>query len=204
MKNAKTLEVKRELIDGKVVETRKTELPRYSVSVVQAEWRFEDGNVTDELCAGIGAHFCLSSWSGGINEIEVDKDSDNPMEDFKAAIKEKYPSIDFNFYFVQEYRHGGSVFHLTESSERIDAWDSGIVGFCALPKGKNPKTVANMLTDLWEGTIYQYDIYDELHQEVVDGYEYWANTNTLEEWKEFCKEAKETYGVDLEEAKEDL
>lgn len=200
----KIISTERKRVGDKVIETTIKELPLYRVNKVQAEWWFESGMVYDYLVNEIGCHFCLPKWKGSIHEIEIDRDSDNPMADFKKAIKEKYADKEFNFYFVQEYQHSGSVFHLTDTDTRVDSWDSGIVGFCALPKNELATTIANMLTDLWEGTIDAYEIWNNETDEIEETYEYWLYTNTRDEWKDMCKFAKENYGVDIEKETEGI
>lgn len=210
MKNEKIIETKRELIDGKVIETTKKELPRYSVSKIQADWWFEGGQIYDYLVADMGLHFCLPEWKGSIHEIDVDKYDDNPFESFKTQVKEKYGDK-FNYYWVRELKHSGSSFTIAETPHRntgeftITNWDTSNVGFVAIPKDSKLElsTLGNMLTDLWEGTIYSYEIYDNYHEENVESYEYWLNTNNYAEWQKSCKEAQEIYGVDLEQAEDD-
>lgn len=212
MTNEKIIKTERKLVGEKVVETTIKELDRYSVSKVQAEWWFEGGQIYDYLVGTLGCHFCLPEWKGSIHEINVSTDSDNPMQDFRQAVIAKYGDK-FNFFWVRELKHSGSSFTIAEMPHKdngqftIQNWDTSNVGFVAIPKDSKLElsTLGNMLTDLWEGTIYSYEIYDNYHEENVDSYEYWLTTNNYDEWKKMCKEAKDTYGVDLEQAdKEDF
>lgn len=193
-----------------VVETVIKELPRYSVNKVQADDWFEGGQIYDYLVGCLGLHFCLPEWKGSIHEIDVSKDSDNPFEDFKKQVAEKYGDK-FNYYWVHELRHSGISFTIAECPHSdtgefsIRNWDTSNVGFVAVPKDSKLElsTIGNMLTDLWEGTIDLYEVYDNYHEEIVDSYEYWFNTTDRAEWNKTCKEAQETYGVDLESADND-
>lgn len=201
IKNTKVLE------GNKVIQTVVKELPRYSVSKVQAGYWFNGSEIYDYLVDSLGLHFCLPEWKGSIHEIDVSKDSDNPFEDFKKQVAEKYGDK-FNYYWVHELRHSGSSFSIAECPHRntgeftITNWDTSNVGFVAIPKDSKIElsTIGNMLTDLWEGSIYSYEVYDNLHNEVVESYEYWLTTTSQQEWNDTCKEAQETYGVDLESA----
>ena len=201
IKNTKVLE------GNKVIQTVVKELPRYTVSKVQANYWFNSGEIHEYLVGCLGLHFCLPNWGRSIHEIDVSEDSDTPFEDFKEQVVAKYGDK-FKFCWVHELRHSGSSFSIAECPHKdngqftVQNWDTSNVGFVAIPKDSKIElsTIGNMLTDLWEGSIYSYDVYDNFHNEVVESYEYWLTTTSRQEWNDTCKEAQETYGVDLESA----
>lgn len=68
----------------------------------------------------------------------------------------------------------------------------------ALPTNENKDTIANRITDVYEGTIDLIEIIDNETEEQVDSYEYWLNTDSYKKYKEIQKDIKDKYGLDIE------
>ena len=194
------------LLDNGFVEKHYVEvLPRYRVEKSQADYWFDGGEIYRYIVETLGCHFCLPEWKGSIHEINVSTDSDNPMQDFRQAVIAKYGDK-FNYYWVHELRHSGSSFTIAECPHKdngeftIRNWDTSNVGFVAIPKDSKIEISAlgNMLTDLWEGTIDQYCVYDNYDEECVYEYEYWSNASTMDDYKQMRKDIETKYGVDID------
>lgn len=182
---------------NKIIETTVKELPLYSVSKTQANYWWEDGEFEDYLLNL--KVICYSKTYEGLNNTSFTSDSDSAsdvLKEFTEYIASNFSG--YNVYVLQEYKHSGSVFHLTETTDRIDRWDSSIVGFMALPKNVDSQHLANEITDVYEGTIDVFDIVNNETNDVELSYERWLYTTTLKEWQDMCKEAQENYDVDLE------
>lgn len=197
----KILSIEKERQGNKIIETTKRELPLYEVRKVQASWWWENGEGND-LLLDKGIKFCLPKWKG-LHSIDVDKYSDNPIKEFIEQIENKQ---DYNFYYIQEYNHSGSSFYLTETSNKIDQWDSSMVGFCAIPKSEKLKIsdIDNTLTDLWNGSIDAYEIWNNETDDIEEVYEVWANSTSSKDWAIMCEDAKKKYDIDLEAESERL
>lgn len=194
------------LLDNGFVEKHYVDVvPRYRVEKSQADYWFDGGEIYEYIVATLGCHFCLPSWKNSLHEIDVDKYIDNPFEDFKKQVIDKYGDK-FNYYWVHELRHSGSSFTIAECPHKdngeftIRNWDTSNVGFVAIPKDSKIELSAlgSMMTDLWEGTIDQYYVYDNYDDECVDNYEYWANAHTMEDYKQLRNAIKTKYGVDID------
>lgn len=177
--------------DGnRIIRTRVESLPLYRAEkYVPEPYEFADLDSYFEDC-----HFCLPKWSE-LHDSKLDCDT---MDRFKKLVHTNYGE-EYNFYFVQLYKHSCERFILTDTDKRVDEWDSGIVGFCAIPKHTDKDSIGDQMTDIWEGTIYQYNIYNNETDDIIDTYERWLNYHTLKEWDDMCSEAKEKYGVNLDE-----
>lgn len=182
---------------NKIIKTTVEELPLYRINKIQAFYWWEDGEFEDYLInKQIVAYSPQYKW---LNNTSFTSDSTNANEVLKEFTK--YISKlhkDYKVYVLQEYRHSGSCFHLTETTDKIDRWDSGIVGFMALPTNENKDTIANMITDVYEGTIDLIEIIDNETEEQVESYEYWLNTDSYKKYKEIQKDIKDKYGLDID------
>lgn len=191
------------LVGNKVVRTTTETLPRYKVIKTDVDFDFlkqdSRGFFIDK-----DIHICLPKYNV-LHEVNISRESDTPMKDFKEYITKHY-NKEYNFYWIREFNHSGSSFTLAETPHiKTDAftaynWDTSNVGFVAIPKNSKitPETVGNMITDLWEGTIYEYAVVDNLTNDYVDNWEFWLNTTTQEEYKQMVKYFKDTYDIDME------
>jgi len=148
---------------------------------------------------------------GDGDEIEVIQgyDFSDDITRFQNVIDKVHGEGEYKVFALNIYDHSGIVFNINENKD--SGWDSGCIGFIALPfvnksgttiTVDNKADVANYLTDLWEG-YYAYRIYDNEEGEFVwddDVYEYLHSGN----YKEFTKQKEaleETYGVNFKDAK---
>lgn len=191
--NGKTISTERKKFGNKIIETTIKEIPLYSIIKTQAEQWWNDSLFVDYLIDSKISIFSRTyPW---LNNVEYANDSDDAgevLKQFKKLNKNK------DVYVLQEYRHGNSVFYLTPNTDRIDRWDSGIVGFVALPKGINSSLLAKMITDVFEGTVDAIRVINNETNEEEAYYEYWSHADDNKRWNEIAKEIKEQYGCNLE------
>lgn len=184
-------------VGNKIVKTTVEELPLYRVIRGQAFYWWEDGEFEDYLLSkNIISYSIQYAWLNNANFSSDSRNASEVLELFTKYINKKYKG--YKVYVIQEYRHSGSCFHLTETTKKIDEWDSGIVGFMALPKTENATTIANMITDVYNGTIDLIEVVDNETEEIVDSYEYWLNTDSYKKYKEIQKDIKDKYGLDID------
>ena len=182
---------------NKIIKTTVEELPLYRINKTQASYLWEDGEFEDYLIyKQIITYSPQYKWLNNTSFTSDSRNANEVLELFTKYINEKHK--DYKVYVLQEYRHSGSCFHLTETTDRIDRWDSGIVGFMALPTNENKDTIANMITDVYEGTIDLIEIIDNETEEQVDSYEYWLNTDRIEKYKKIQKDIKDNYDIDMD------
>jgi len=190
-------EVKR--IDNKLIEVTIKELPLFKLFKTEASYLWEDGFFEDYLHnKNIVAYSKTYSW---LNNTHFKNDSDDPNEvlnDFTKHVKQL--NEDYKVFVLQEYRHGTSCFYLTDTTDRVDRWDSGIVGFIALLPTEQPRLLADMITDVYNGTVDVYEVINNETDDVEASYEYWANADSLEKYNNISYELKTKYGLDIEEA----
>jgi len=144
-------------------------------------------------------------------EIEVIRSNDfsEDKERLQKVIDKVNGEGKYKVFALNVYDHSGVVFNINENKD--SGWDSGCIGFIALPfvnedwtsiNADNKSEVAGYLTDLWEG-YYEYRIYDNEEEDFVwdtSIYEYLHSGN----YKEFTKQKEaleETYGVNFKDAK---
>lgn len=184
--------------DNKLIEVVTKEIPLFSLSKTQADYWWEDGEFEEYLL-----NHNIIAFSKGykwLNNTSFKNDSCNAgevLEDFTKHVKSV--NKDYKVFVLQEYRHGGSCFYLTETTERVDLWDSCIVGFIALLPEENPRLLADMITDVYNGTVDVFEVIDNETNEIENSYEYWANADSIEKYHNIEHELKTKYGLDIEE-----
>ena len=181
MKNIK--ELGRKLVDNKIVVSLEETLPRYSIETEKADYWWDNGEFEDYLLDSKVVSYSIAyKW---LNNCEYENESRNGsevLEDFTKWVNKNYK--DYSVYVLQEYRHSGSVFHLTKTTNKVDEWDSGIVGFMALPNNMDSGHLADMITDVYEGNVDIVKVVDNLTGDVLEEYEFWGRSG---DYKEECK-----------------
>lgn len=187
-------------VGNKIIETRVYEKPLYELRKTQADYWWDSGEFEEYLInRQIVSYSPTYKWltSPDCSFSSDSRNANEVLELFTKYVKKTHK--DYNVYVLQEYRHSGSCFHLTETTTRIDRWDSGIVGFMALPKDVDSVRLGNMITDVYEGTIDVYEVVNNETDDVEDSYEYWLNTDSIDAWNKMEKEIKDKYGIDLDD-----
>ena len=196
--NGQIVKQERIKVGNKIVETTIKELPLYRLCKTQASYWWESGMFDEFLknkkIVSVSAQY---DWLNNTSDFECDSmDIYEVLSKFRKYIKNKY-GTDYKVYVVQEYRHGGSCFYLTDTTDRVDRWDSGFVGVMAMPKDVDSSLIANMITDVYGGTVDLYEIIDNETDESVDAFEYWFNADRINKYHEIADEIKNKYGLEL-------
>ena len=196
--NGQIVKQERIKVGNKIVETTIKELPLYRLCKTQASYWWESGMFDEFLknkkIVSVSAQY---DWLNNTSDFECDsRDIDEVLSKFSKYIKNKY-GTDYKVYVVQEYRHSCGCFYLTDTTDRVDSWDSGFVGVMAMPKDVDSRLIANMITDVYEGTVDLYEIIDNETDEAVDEFEYWSNADSINKYHEIADEIKNKYGLEL-------
>ena len=190
----------RKVVGNKVIETVVRALPRYRLCRTQAN-EYWDHGLFDDMVRKAGL-LCFSIEHTWLNNMEFTSDTHDKYEDydlFRKFVKENYKDKEYDIYVLQEYRHSGSCFYLTETLDNIDRWDSGVVGFIAMPKTESPSVWANRITDVYEGTVDVIEVIDNETDDVEYSFEYWLHSTEIAEWKNKQKYILEKYGLDIDD-----
>lgn len=189
----------RKLVGNKVIETVVRALPRYSLCRTNADYYWENdlfGDMVRE--AGL---LCFSIGHKWLNNTDFTSDTHDKYEDydlFSKYVKENYKDKEYDIYVLQEYRHSGSYFYLVKTLDNIDRWDSGVVGFIAMPKTESPSLWANRITDVYEGTVDLIEVIDNETDDVEYSFEYWSNSTELVDWNKKREHILKEYGLDID------
>lgn len=191
-------ELERKLVNGKVVVTYEEELPRYSVRKRQADYWWDNGEFEDYLInLGVVCYSIVYKWLDNCSYENDSRDKYEVLEDFKKWVYSNHK--DYDVYVLQEYRHSGSVFHLTKTADNVDRWDSGVVGFMALPKKVNASHLANEITDVYNGSVDVVEVVDNLTDDVLEQYEFWLHSGSIEEEQKIRKHIKDNFNCEVDE-----
>lgn len=185
-------------IDSKtVLITTEQESPRYVPSIVCADWECEFAleSIHESTLIWIPKRSDYSNLSNyELDEDELTGDLKEDLALFQSKIGDDYEA-----YVLGAYIHSGTSFSVSKSGDHRCRFDSSQLGFLGIKKSSSmtPETVAKALTSIWEGEFYEYQVYDELREEIVDS----ICTDDYKEAKDFCSEMKERYGVDFDDVK---
>lgn len=172
--------------------------PRYSIE------RYNDGDYTWEL-ENLHEHTKIKIISSKFkyfdnigDGLELDCASFNDdLKKVKEYLKDDEPTKEYEVYGLSVYQHSGCAFHLVSSP--VSGWDTGMIGFVALPKDEaagiynDPTKVGHLMTDLHEGSIYDLQVVDAIDGEVDDGFTYYLSLTPNEELEEWVEEMNKKY-----------
>ena len=124
------------------------------------------------------------------------------LETFQNELDEQFGSHKYEAFVLGAYVHSATAFSVNKCGNRVCRFDSSQLGFIGLPVDSNngefyytadkPDKVADELTNAWNGFYNEYQIYDELEEEVVDSC---VSAETPSEWIE---SAEKTYHVSFD------
>ena len=121
------------------------------------------------------------------------------LETFQKELDEQFGSHKYEAFVLGAYVHSGTSFSVNKSGNRVCRFDSSQLGFIGLPVDSNngefyytADKVADELTNAWNGFYNEYQVYDELNEEIVDSC---VSAETPSEWIE---SAEKTYHVSFD------
>lgn len=185
---------------GKVEITTVREVDRYTPHIYQAEWYCDD--VVNEIKNNCkiyvprGDYSQLSNFDMDYDLLTGDLSAD--LETFQNELDEQFGSHKYEAFVLGAYVHSITAFSVNKSGNRVCPFDSSQLGFIGLPVDSNngefyyPDKVAEEWTNAWNGFYNEYQIYDELNEEIVDSC---VSAETPSEWIE---SAEKTYHVSFD------
>lgn len=196
----KNLVHSKNIVGNKIVETIVRELPMYRVEKVKAEWWWTDK---------VSMHSLFIDGYVRMMEPKLIKLTTmwaSSMDDFKDGVH-KESSKAFDFYYVVKVGTGSDArFVLKENVDGIEKKEfMSMVGYMAFPKGltkRDKLSIECCLTDVYQQSIYSYNVYSNMNDELVESYEQWENDTTIGQWMDIVNHAKSKYGVNIVNAKE--
>lgn len=196
----KNLVHSKNIVGNKVIETIVRELPLYRVEKIKADWWWNDKVSMHSLfCDG----FVRMMDPKLLNLTTVWASS---MDNFKKEVS-KESNKEMAFYYVVKVKAGTDTsFVLKESVDGIEKKEfMSVVGYMAFSKDKTKRELFSIelcLTDVYEHSIYSYNIYSNVSDKLIESFEKWENDTTYGKWMDIVDEVKTTYGIDLDDAKE--
>lgn len=149
-------------------------VPRYRIVNLNSEpWEWELESLLEEVKIKI----VTSKFKRFDNMSDLDLDGNSFLGDMKKVeeyMKEHYPDTEYEVYGLGVYDHSGCSFGLVKKP--VGGWDTYMIGFVALPvKNKNsiyadPLKVGSLITDIYEGSIYELKVEDVTDTEDPDEY----------------------------------
>lgn len=129
-----------------------------------------------------------------INDWEPEGESlQKDLESFQQYLDEKYGKDNLVAYALGAYIHSMVSFSISKSEDNRCRWDSGTCGFIGIPNNMVDQTrqIAENLSNGWNGEVYEYQIWDNLKNDMVD-YEM-----SYGDIKGFMKRAQDEFGIDF-------
>lgn len=189
---------------GKVEITTVREVDRYTPHIYQAEWYCDDvvNNIKDncKIYVPRGDYSQLSNFNMDYDKLDGTLAED--LETFQKELDEQFGSHKYEAFVLGAYIHSGTSFSVNKCGNRVCRFDSSQLGFIGLPVDSNngefyytadkSDKVADELTNAWNGFYNEYQVYDELNEEIVDSC---VSAETPSEWIE---SAEKTYHVSFD------
>lgn len=198
-------ETKKLLDNGKVEVTTVNEIKRYTGRIAHSQ----------HLCEMVSEDFKEQNkvWMTkrsreGFDVLDTKEDwepeAGNVVEDiasFQKYLDDTYGKDKYEAYAIGAYVHSDVSFAFNKSEDTRCRWDSGTCGFVGINKELNIdlNKYASNLSDAWNGYLYEYVVYDNLTDEIVDDCCSLESDEYLTKWK---TESSEKYGIDWNNADE--
>lgn len=164
----------RKLLDNGMVEiTTISEVPRYEGRIYSMPSNFYEEEVKLFI-----ERFPITTFYRDyktLNSFEFGNDEDDEtysLSDYQKALDKHFGKGKYEAYILGAYIHGGTSFSISKFGDNRCKWDSSNLGFIGIPVDTNEKIdvnkVAQELTDLYEGNYYEFCIYDNYTEEIID------------------------------------
>ena len=193
---------------GKVEIITKNTIDRYTPRIDgRCDWICEDTveNIKSDCKIYVprGDYRCLSTMEMDYNELDGATLQDD-LAIFQKELNRQFGVGKYEAFVLGAYIHSGTSFSVNKSGNHVCRWDSSQLGFIGLRRDKNHKThhytadrpdlVEEDLTNAWEGQFEEYQVYDELNEEIVDSC-VMAGFHVDQKWVE---NAEKTYGISFD------
>ena len=135
------------------------------------------------------------------DEVFTGKTLTEDLEKYQQYLDKTFGKDEYEAFVLGAYIHSGTSFSVNKSGNHVCRWDSSQLGFIGLKKNvediysaKHPDKVAEMLTAAWEGEFLEYQVVDNLTNDVVDS----IVTADYKEAQDWCAKAEEKYHVSFD------
>lgn len=189
---------------GKVEIITTRVIDRYTPRIEgRCDWYCDD--VVDEIKRVCKIYVPRGDYTSLSNfDMDYDKlDGETLSEDlaiFQNELDSQFGKGKYEAFVLGAYIHSGTAFSVNKCGNRVCRWDSSQLGFIGLPvnpdeyyDSEHPDNVADELTHAWNGEYCEYQIYDELNEDIVDSC---MSAETPSEWIE---SAEKTYHVSFDD-----
>lgn len=209
MKN--NLQIEKTLLDDTTVQVvEKYTQPRYSARIFN-----NCQEMCEEVAEGIKSDCKIYVKPTGnfssLLTFEVDREvftGKTLAEDlaiYQKLLDKEFGKGKYEAFVLGAYIHSGTSFSINKCGNTVCRFDSSNLGFIGLPvkeedtnygnSAAHAENVAQDLTDAWEGNYHEYQVVDNLTDDVVDS----ICTADYDEQNKFSAQAKEKYNVDFED-----
>lgn len=169
-------------ITGKVEIITTRTVDRYTPRIDgRCDWICEDTveNIKSDCKIYVprGEYSHLSTMSMDYNELDG-ATLEEDLAIFQKELNRQFGVGKYEAFVLGAYIHSGTSFSVNKSGNHVCRFDSSQLGFIGLRRDKNHKThyytadnpdlVADDLTYAWNGEFSEYQVYDELDEEIVD------------------------------------
>lgn len=182
---------------GEVEVTTTTVMPRYEARISTLDFRFYEKEA-DRFKENYPMTIFHNEYST-LNSFEfgdIDDDETYSLEDYQKALDKAFGENKYKAFILGAYIHGATSFSISEGGDNRCRWDSSNLGFIGIPIEivKDINSIANELTDIWEGNYFEYGIFDNLENVMVEGI---LSSKSYRE-DEYIKELENKYNVNFE------
>ena len=122
------------------------------------------------------------------------------LEIFQKKLDRKFGVGKYEAFVLGAYIHSGTVFSINKCGNRVCQWDSSQLGFIGIPvadgKAENADEIADVLTDAWEGSFYEFQVIDEMTGDCMDENVFGVHSGSLEVERKWKEETESKYGID--------
>jgi len=203
--NKTNYNMERTLLGDKVKVVESYELDRYTPRIVgncQAECEMVVSEIKEccKIYVPKGDYKCLTNFE--INYEDLNGASlEEDRQIFQKKLDEAFGKDEYEAFVLGAYIHSGTSFSVNKEGNHVCRFDSSQLGFIGLKKNtedcysaEHADKVAEDLTAAWEGEFMEYQVIDNLTDDVETA----MVTADYHDATEWCDKAKEKYGVNFD------
>ena len=193
------MEKQRKLLENGKVEITTIEIVfRYEPKICESDSCFYD-----DLCNEFKDTYPMTVFHRDYSNLtcfefgDADNDDTYSLEDYQKVLDDTFGKGKYEAYILGAYIHSGTSFSISKTGDNRCRWDSSNLGFIGIPvdEKNNIGKIADKLTNIWEGGYFEYAVYDNLEDAIVDSVvtadSYYNN--------EEIKKLEEKYNVSFED-----
>ena len=143
-----------------------------------------------------------------LTNVELDQDEiltgttlAEDLDNYQNYLDTTFGEGEYEAFVLGAYIHSGTAFSVNKCGNHVCRFDSSQLGFIGLKRNsddyysaKNPDHVADVLTAAWNGEFSEYQVIDNLTNDVIDS----IVTADYHEAQTWCSEAEDKYHVSFD------